>query len=225
VWSSPLLIKAHACHLCSVGTAWPYPLPWYLIPLAILFSFRTIWVFIRFGKLSPFAKKRKEAGFTTSLALFETDSPLVLKEYFMSTPELDWPAVIPDKYCAVGPILQAVESVGDEDPELATWLAQRPTVLIVLGSVYKTKGEFAAEMIQAICRILSTRSDIQILWKLQSLRVGPKDVQQALKGLVAEDQVRVVEWLEADPLAILQTGNVCCSVNHGGSNSYHEAMA
>jgi len=216
---------AHTSHLTSVGTAWPYPLPWYLIPLAVILSFRAIWVFVRFGKFSSFAQKRKEAGFTTSLALFETDSPLVLKEYFMSTPQLDLPAVIPEKYCAVGPILQAVDSVEDKDPELATWLAQRPTVLIVLGSVFQTKGEFTAEMIQAICQLLSTRSDIQILWKLQSLQVGPEDVQQALKGLVTEDQVRVVSWLEADPLAILQTGNVCCFVNHGGSNSYHEGMA
>ncbi|KAH6713846.1 hypothetical protein BKA61DRAFT_735430 [Leptodontidium sp. MPI-SDFR-AT-0119] len=38
-------------------------------------------------------------------------------------------------------------------------------------------------------------------------------------------RIRIAEWLSVDPLAILETGLIACSVHHGGSNSFHEALS
>jgi len=36
--------------------------------------------------------------------------------------------------------------------------------------------------------------------------------------------VRVVEWVEAEPSAVLETGAVGCAVHHGGANSFLESV-
>lgn len=94
--------------------------------------------------------------------------------------------------------------------------------MIVLGSLLKL-DKADAQNIWAACRILlDQRQDVQVLWKLQ------RDTEFELEGLQmleASGRAKVVNWLESDPLAILRTGRVVCSVNHGGSNSYHEALS
>ncbi|KAH6679088.1 hypothetical protein B0J14DRAFT_290540 [Halenospora varia] len=42
---------------------------------------------------------------------------------------------------------------------------------------------------------------------------------------MSADKVRVLEWISVDPLTILNTGHIVCSVHHGGSNSFHEALS
>lgn len=41
---------------------------------------------------------------------------------------------------------------------------------------------------------------------------------------LASGRVRIEEWLPAQPIAILRSGNVICMIHHGRSNSYHEAI-
>jgi hypothetical protein len=93
--------------------------------------------------------------------------------------------------------------------------------------------------------LLDTRPDIQVLWKLKtsgglSLRdrkavsskpdggfQGEGFEEGSLDAIgteLAADRVKVLEWLSVDPLAVLQSGHVVCSVHHGGSNSFHEAL-
>lgn len=176
-------------------------------------------------KTNAIANARKELGMDWPLAVFDRDAPNELREYIVSTPELDLAAIIPPKVACVGPILQAVEPVKDKDRDLADWLARGPTVLIVLGSMFDIRPAYAQELVKALRQILDTRKDVQVLWKYQSSEVKSASALEPLQDLVSEDRLRVVDWLEADPLAVLQTGHICCSVNHGGSNSYHEAMA
>ena len=179
-----------------------------------------------FLKSSPIAKARKAFGMDWPLAVFDRDAPNELREYIVTTPELDLPAIIPPNIACVGPILQAVEPVKSKDPELADWLSGGPTILIVLGSIFDIQPAYAAELVCALKQIMNVRKDVQVLWKYQSSKAS-SDVTSdpSLQDLVSGGRLRIVKWLEADPLAVLQTGHICCSVNHGGSNSYHEAMA
>ena len=39
-----------------------------------------------------------------------------------------------------------------------------------------------------------------------------------------ESHVRITDWLIAEPISILKSGGIVCSVNHGGANSYFEAV-
>jgi hypothetical protein len=36
--------------------------------------------------------------------------------------------------------------------------------------------------------------------------------------------VRIESWLKAEPGAIIESGHVICSVNHGGANSWNEGI-
>jgi len=56
---------------------------------------------------------------------------------------------------------------------------------------------------------------VQVLWKLQK--------GEMLDAV--DNRLWLVSWLEADPLALLKTGNVICVVNHGGSSSLHQALS
>ena len=129
--------------------------------------------------------------------------------------------VPPDVICC-GPILQHAAPLEETDPELYSWLSQRPTVLIVLGSHTRLDDRSAQRVLRSCLRLLDARPDVQVLWKLQ------KQSSYELEGVDADsvgDRLRIVEWLKPDPVAILKTGKVVCFVNHGGSNSYHEGLA
>lgn len=84
---------------------------------------------------------------------------------------------------------------------------------------------------------------LQVLWKLKTKTETENGISSAqtpadrLKGIgikgdsvhaiseeIANGRVRIVEWLGVDPLAVMKTGNIMCSVHHGGPNSFHEAL-
>jgi hypothetical protein len=87
--------------------------------------------------------------------------------------------------------------------------------------------------------LLDSRPDVQVLWKLKKsggVGIRPKDKSgldgvdvttdslESIEKEIAVGRVRVEEWLSVDPVAVLQSGHVVCSVHHGGSNSFHEAL-
>jgi UDP:flavonoid glycosyltransferase YjiC (YdhE family) len=131
----------------------------------------------------------------------------------LGTPALDYPGVPVKDIIPCGPILLPAPALGDG--ELAAWLAVRPTVLVSLGSHTELPEHLARIVHGALIRLLDARADLQILWKLK--RFGPYD-------LPAHDRVKIVDWLDVDPVAILASGQVVCSVHHGGSNSFHETL-
>ncbi|KAK3294448.1 uncharacterized protein B0H64DRAFT_418347 [Chaetomium fimeti] len=47
---------------------------------------------------------------------------------------------------------------------------------------------------------------------------------EALWKYPRDGVVRIVDWLEAEPMAVLETGVVVCAVHHGGANSFLEAV-
>jgi hypothetical protein len=89
--------------------------------------------------------------------------------------------------------------------------------------------------------VLERRPEVQVLWKIKkfgglkiSSQADTKNNSQE-KGLAYDTlnaiwnetgigRVKILEWISVDPLALLQSGKVVCSVHHGGSNSFHEAL-
>lgn len=120
--------------------------------------------------------------------------------------------------------------IAESHPELASWLAQRSTILVNLGSHILFDEAFATEFATGLRVLLDRRPDIQVLWKLKTQggtkeRLYSKDGGfQIIAKELADGRVRIEEWLPAQPIAILHSGSVICMVHHGGSNSYHEAI-
>ena len=84
-------------------------------------------------------------------------------------------------------------------------------------------GSDAVELAKGIRVVLGRHQDLQVLWKLQS--VVTDDLKAILGAeLEGDGRVKVRSWLETDPVSLLQSGHVICSVHHGGANSFYEAV-
>ncbi|ORY31940.1 hypothetical protein BCR39DRAFT_557870 [Naematelia encephala] len=198
------------------GTGYPFPIPWYLIPLNIInLLFVPIWLFIFDSNFRAKNKARNAAGFSGPMPIFQkSHAPTIC----MSTPSIDYPAIIPQNVFPCGPIIQASRPLEQVDRDLYDWVMSRPTILICFGSHYPLDEGYGHEVFNAIRLLLDTRKDVQVLWKLR--KWTSYDIYTDPVG----DRLRVTDWLTANPSAIMATGNVICVVNHGGSNSYHEAL-
>lgn len=144
--------------------------------------------------------------------------------------ELDWPFDVPDNVVACGPILLPCAPVKAQDPEMFTWLHKAPTVLINLGTLYAPNPAVVLEMAAGVKTFLDSPAGrgIQVLWKLPKHPHDQDEIySQSTTPLQAEldsDQVRILSWFEVEPLAMLETGQIVCSVHHGGANSWYEAI-
>ncbi|ODN96942.1 hypothetical protein I350_07917 [Cryptococcus amylolentus CBS 6273] len=215
----------------SFASGYPFPLPWYLfLPNTIGLILPII--YLNFSRtFASFNIARNKAGYPGIIPLYSSGGPFPTKVLCMSTPEADLPAIIPKNIICCGPILQAVPPLPDQDRELDLWLAQRPTILISLGSHLKLSHSYATNLLRAISHLLSARSDVQVLWKLVPDGSYDYEAFSQEEGELGREKdkwgerLKVVRWLKAEPLAIMNTGRVICFVNHGGSNSYHEALA
>jgi 2-acylglycerol O-acyltransferase 1 len=144
--------------------------------------------------------------------------------------ELDWPMDVPDNILPCGPILLPTASVEKQDPELASWLRKAPTVLVNLGTLYAPDPKVAENIASGLKMFLNSwkGEKVQILWKLPKHPHDEENVYaQSIKPLQAEveaDTARIRPWFEVEPMAMLQTGQIVCSVHHGGANSWYEAI-
>jgi hypothetical protein len=139
-----------------------------------------------------------------------------------STPECDFPIAIPHNFVCCGPIF--VPGSLDQDPELKTWLEGKQTVLLNLGSFMKAEGKHAQELAKGVGILLNHNKSIQVLWKLKYEGELPFEVKNLLQEHLDSGRVRIEKWLKVEPSAVVTSGHVVCSVNHGGANSYFEAV-
>ncbi|GFZ44334.1 hypothetical protein JCM24511_02056 [Saitozyma sp. JCM 24511] len=201
-----------------MGIGYTYPVPWYLVPLNFLaLIFVKIW-FDHFDPVYPaIDKARHQAGYPGPCPVFaDRKFPALC----MSHPVLEYPMIIPDDIVCCGPILQVSPPLQQVDKRLFDWISSRSTVLVVLGSHIRMNKSEAQKILTALRILLDKRPDVQVLWKL--MKFGDFQLDGAD---VDGDRLRVTSWLEADPMSLLRTGKLICVVNHGGSNSYHEALA
>ncbi len=199
-----------------------------------------LWILITSPKVKGLMRWRKSRGLPRLPPVFD----IWKKEnhyLLVSIPETDYPCYVPPNVTPCGPILLPFQSVSEDDPKLQVWLEQAPTVLINLGSHIRMDDEMARQFALGLKILLDQMPGIQILWKLKTsggltvsstARVtsgfsGAGIDQKSLEAIspyISDGRVKVLEWLSVDPLAVLQGRQVICSVHHGGSNSFHEAL-
>lgn len=163
------------------------------------------------------------------------DRPDGVKILVSSLPELDFPLLIPDYVIPCGPILRDASPISESDPALEDWLSRGPTIYLNLGSICPVAEDQAIELASALkivldkLRVQPKAQNFQVLWKLKRLgnyKVLEPDcsIGKVLSQYINADLVRIVDWIQVEPIAILQTGHAVCSIHHGGANSFNEAV-
>ena len=221
----------------SLFSGFQYPVPWYLTPLNayyVLYTAKAFWSDGHKHKVQQYLASHAGATLRTPVDLLRNRPP-GLKVLVSTLPELDFPVVVPPHVSPCGPILRVAPSVSETDPGLERWLARGPTVYVNLGSICRLTEDQALELALALKTVLQTyrrqsvAPRLQVLWKLKKggeyevLDSGCR-IHGALGNEINADEVRIVDWLDAEPIAVLQTGHVACSIHHGGANSFNEAV-
>ena len=172
----------------------------------------------RVKKLEETRRKRGIPGRLGSIALFDEPPPDLIF-LVQSVPESDLPLEVPPSLLGCGPILPPFLPLVKTHPDLATWLNTGPTIVINMGSHVTHATQQTAEIMAAVIACMQKNEKLQVLWKLQSDNVPdvPADLHSRL---------RIMSWLPSTPAAVLTAStSICAYVYHGGSNSFHEAVA
>ncbi|KAK4225652.1 hypothetical protein QBC38DRAFT_482415 [Podospora fimiseda] len=237
----------------SMGSAFPCPVPWNLIPLNIFFVFLSIYYFITDARFYKTIKEISElTGGVKVVGMQHLTAPITKPENAEKrtkvlvgcSREVDFPLeFIPDHIIPCGSIVRAVKPVLEVDPELDAWLKKGPTVFLALGSHIELTEKEALEVAgafrflfdavdaKAVDEIGGVQGKLQVYWKLQKREVdgeygwdkGSK-IWKVLAREMDSDRVRIIKWVKPEPAAVLQTGSVVCVANHGGANSYYDAI-
>jgi hypothetical protein len=174
----------------------------------------------------------KEKNLPNPADLFTVYRPNDLTWISAGSLDLDFPLpFIPENVIACGPIILSTAPAHQQDPDLAAWIARAPTVLINLGSHVDYDMASAIEMAGAIKILLTDNKDVQVLWKFNKRKPVDGTIvdfsDEFLDQLSNEStvgRVRIEKWLSIDPSTMLETGNIVANVNHGGANSFNEAI-
>lgn len=121
--------------------------------------------------------------------------------------ELDSPFHVPSNVISCGPIHRKRTPLSTSDPELEVWLT-KPTVLISLGSHVRLPESVAIQMAKGIRAVIIARSELKVLWKLNYDSDGLGESQAVLGSFIAAGSVKVVSWIQADIMSILETGRI-----------------
>lgn len=208
------------------SSGFPYPVPWRLIPeniyLVLKLAFSHMYTPDLDAKRQYLAANGVKEPLQHTMLLYRPDVPWIAGQMIEASLPFD---PLPTNVSIVGPIVLSTAPVAEQDPALAAWLAQRPTVLIYLGSLFEYEEADARTMIEALKDVLA-QTDVQILWKFKQLGEYSSDnVWHPIQEHLLSGRVRVEEWLSVDPPALLESGHVVASVHHGGANCYVEAIA
>ncbi|KKY18918.1 putative udp-glucoronosyl and udp-glucosyl transferase family protein [Phaeomoniella chlamydospora] len=217
-------LKALA-HWPTMGSGYPYPLPWHLVPANIYLIFRLFYTSLTGSHITNLRSYVQKNGIPGGADLFNV-CPENVTWLAAFSEESQIPFHKPNNVKFCGPIYMSLEPVKKQDPELSDWLEQAPTILIVLGSHTKYTESQALEIIGAIKMVLEANDQVQVLWKY--IPVIEEDhsalIDQEILSLRSTGRVRVEGWLQVDPAALLESGSIVLYVNHGGANSFIEAL-
>lgn len=230
----------------------PFPLPVYLIPANIALNFVAVYMLLtaqRVKNAEILLKNRVGENIqlmtANELGVLKP-APAGLRILVANSADLDYPFdILPHHVIPCGPIIRPSLDLGKVDQSLEIWLAREPTVYVNLGThLAMTKSE-AVEMAAAFRQFLDMADEkgrkLQILWKLKIKgvasqdKVGPsspeqheEDVYNAIRRHLGKemdnDQIRLTNWVTAEPKSVLESGHIICSVNHGGASSFNEAL-
>ncbi|KAN0085969.1 glycosyltransferase family 1 protein [Tylopilus felleus] len=212
----------------ALSSGFPFPLDWWQIPVNIYLYIRLITLAMSSPTVKQTAALRKSLGLL-DMAGFRYKSGM--KFICPALPEIDFPlAVIPEEILLCGPIVVPFDPLEESDPELMKWLDNGPTVLINLGSHVVADEKIAREMVSAFRILLDYHdkkggsSNVQVLWKARANGNIQKVIDEIIGKEIKKGRVKVVAWLDAEPVSVLQHPNVVCTVHHGGANSFYEGI-
>ncbi|GAP91408.1 putative 2-hydroxyacylsphingosine 1-beta-galactosyltransferase [Rosellinia necatrix] len=215
-----------------MGTGIPFPVPWSRLLENVYANARYFYAMLRMAHFAPTrrhlaARGVAAAGPVNWFSLRGRDVPW----FTQALPGASVPlAVVPRNVTLTGPILLSPAPAAEQAPALAAWLARGPTLLVNLGSLFVWTDAHAAAMARALADTLRARPDLQVLWKFVPAppsSAGDDDEPEALRALrpfIEAGRLRVESWLDAQPVSLLQTGNIVASVHHGGAGCYSEAL-
>jgi hypothetical protein len=147
------------------------------------------------------------------------------KTILSTSPEVNYPhPYVPSKIKFCGPIMIETASAAEKVPELARWVKQAPTMLINLGSLVTYTEARARAMIGALETLFQT-SDVQVIWKFRNSGGYGDEVFAPVQTYINQGRLRIESWLQVDPVALLNTGDIDVFVHHGGANCFTEAIA
>ncbi|CAG8398147.1 unnamed protein product [Penicillium salamii] len=220
----------------ALFSGYKFPVPWYRWPLNVYFNLHAVFAWGRDRNRKETEKHlaaQTGASLRTPMDLI-MNRPEDLKILVSSLPELDFPLLMPNYILPCGPILRDASPIQESDPALEKWLSKGPTIYLNLGSICPITEDQALELALALKVVLDTlrvqpkAQNFQVLWKLKKLGNYPVSEPASLIGKVLGqyiklDSVRIVDWIQVEPIAILQSGHAVCSIHHGGANSFNEA--
>lgn len=223
-----------------MGSGYPFPLPWHLIPANTYLQARLIYGIVTNSRATDTRKFFASKGVADALVIDPiryTDIPWLT----MALPEANLPldTTPPQvKYC--GPIALDVGTVEEQDEEMIAWLragsartaaaskgtdgeTMAGTMLINLGSKTSYNEEQATALVEALVSVLET-TETQVLWKFQKSAEYGDDYLAPAQKYIDNGRLRVTKWLTVDPLSLIKSGHISVLVHHGGASSYHEAV-
>ncbi|KAF8555818.1 UDP-Glycosyltransferase/glycogen phosphorylase [Imleria badia] len=210
-----------------LASGFSYPLKWWLIPLNIYLFIRLILTSVNSVNIKQTQALRKSLGLKSLGYKSEPGVPFICP----ALPEIDFLfPIIPEEIVLCGPIIVPFDPLEESDLALMKWLDNGPTVLINLGSHVVADGKLAREIVSAFRILLDYHdkkggsSKIQVLWKVKADGNIQKVIDEIVGKEIKEGRIKVVAWLDAEPVSILQHPNVVCTVHHGGANSFYEGV-
>lgn len=244
VMPSQPLLEAFWRYPC-VGSGIPFPVPAVWVPLNVLLVLLVLAASLFDGRrraLQEYVGKHASGATLTTLGELSLGPPdpgvkiLVANRMGLKLPL----KVLPGHVVPCGPIVREVRPVAEVDAELAGWLGEGPTVYVNLGTHVIMTEENVRELATGIGMLLdharSARWEdrklggLRVLWKLNMEKGGEagdggwrgSSVYSILGKDIEAGVVRIVEWIEAEPPAVLREENVICAIHHGGANSFLE---
>lgn len=208
----------------SLGSGFPFPVPWKLIPANMYLIFRFIYSVMVAPEVAEKRVFLKSKGLKDPMNFMELqrpDVPWISQALTEASLPLDF---VPSNAMTTGPIVISVGSVEEQDPAMMRWLEQRPTVLISLGSSVEYTEEMSRIMVGAIKKVLD-QTNVQFLWKRKPYTKYSDDFKAPVLDYIDQGRVRIETWLSVDPPSLLESGHITAFVHHGGANCYHEAIA
>jgi hypothetical protein len=208
----------------AVSSGFSFPVPWRNIPENIYLNIRFIYAVLLMPDLAAMRAALRAGGVSEPSDFFNVhrdDTPWITQTTEGASIPVDY---VPPNVTSVGPISLSSAPAAEQDAELAAWMKKAPTVLVNLGSMVKYNEQRAGAMAKAIAEVVE-RTGVQVLWKFGKFGEYDDEALAPLVKHVESGRVRMPSWLAADPLSLLETGDIVLSVHHGGSGCYHETIS
>ncbi|KAM7183006.1 hypothetical protein V8F20_012772 [Naviculisporaceae sp. PSN 640] len=220
-----------------IGKTYAFPVPphqilnnIFLILLAIIISF---FFDDRRKSIQEYVRLHADGAKLTTLNDLSLTPHLIsknLKFLVANTVEMEFPLKVVPKYIIpCGPMIRPAKQVGEVDPALERWLMGKRGQEEAVGTIYVNLGthmrfdEASAVELAKGLRILLDQAD---RLAAQDDSLGKREGKEVSKRVLGKDmdcdRIRIVDWIEAEPTAVLDSGGIVCAVHHGGATSFLE---